>query len=123
MCLLHGLAKGKGSLDLNSVAQHYNFWIKSKPFDIGGTIRNALFKSGAGPASCKKAALKKADSCSNGGLMRVSPIAVWGYQLSNEEIATAVKEEQSLTHANSLAQEASASYCIAISNLVKGLSP
>ena len=47
MSLLHGLVNGKGKLNNNEIVRFYAQWIKSKPFDIGGTCRASLFKSSA----------------------------------------------------------------------------
>lgn len=42
MCLMQGLVKGEGNLDLNCIAEYYGDWICSPPFDIGNTTRNSL---------------------------------------------------------------------------------
>ena len=36
------LEKGKTLLNLDAISQYYSEWIKSAPFDIGFTTRNAL---------------------------------------------------------------------------------
>ena len=65
----------------------YGKWIESKPFDIGNTTRNALFKAHSEkplPDLVTKAAANKigSKSESNGCLMRIAPMAIWGYKLS-----------------------------------------
>ena len=47
MCLLHGLINGNEGqeepvLDVDAIATMYAHWIKSNPFDIGITTRQAL---------------------------------------------------------------------------------
>ena len=39
--------RGKTLLNLDAISHYYSAWIKSTPFDVGNTIRNALkiFKS------------------------------------------------------------------------------
>ena len=44
LSLMEGLIKGNGNLDMREIVKYYGRWIQSKPFDIGGTIRNAFFK-------------------------------------------------------------------------------
>jgi hypothetical protein len=37
------LEKGKKLLNLDAISQYYSEWIRSTPFDIGFTTRNALY--------------------------------------------------------------------------------
>ncbi len=39
-------------------------------------------------------------SKANGALMRVTPLAVWGHKLSDEQLADCVRREAALTHPN-----------------------
>ena len=88
---------------MKQIVKYYGKWIQSKPFDIGGTIRNAFFKcdiKNPRPERVIEAAKKK-DSESNGSLMRISPLAVWLYKIESEEqLRNAVKLEVSLSHSN-----------------------
>jgi hypothetical protein len=34
--------KGKTLLNLDAISHYYSAWIKSTPYDVGNTIRNAL---------------------------------------------------------------------------------
>jgi ADP-ribosylglycohydrolase len=43
-------------------------------------------------------------SLSNGCLMRITPLPIWGSSLSPNELAAAAKTECSLTHPNKVAQ-------------------
>jgi ADP-ribosylglycohydrolase len=56
---------------------------------------------------------------SNGGLMRITPLAVWCHNLSEEELKRAVENEDSLTHSNKNAQAASYLYCLCIKYLIE----
>ena len=56
---------------------------------------------------------------SNGCLMRISPLAVWGYKLEPAELYEAVKLQTALTHSNGVAIEACYLYCFAIGILIK----
>ena len=80
----------------------YSKWIESKPFDIGGTIRNSFFKFDAKnpiPERVIKAAKKNDTSQSNGSLMRISPLAVFCHKLPFDQLQQAVRLETSLSHA------------------------
>jgi ADP-ribosylglycohydrolase len=50
--------------------------------------------------------------------MRITPLAVWCYKLSKEDLFHAVKLQTALTHSNPLAIEASYLYCFAIQKLI-----
>jgi ADP-ribosylglycohydrolase len=47
-------------------------------------------------------------------LMRVAPLAVWGYKLSSEELYEAVRLVTSFTNSCEMAIEASYFYCYAL---------
>jgi ADP-ribosylglycohydrolase len=57
-------------------------------------------------------------SKANGGLMRIAPLGVWGWRLSEEELVRAVCHDNRLTHPNPTCQHSSAVYCIAIRHLM-----
>ena len=42
LSLAYGLLEGDGNLNLNLIAKNYILWLKSNPFDIGNTTRNAF---------------------------------------------------------------------------------
>jgi len=57
---------------------------------------------------------------SNGCLMRITPLAVWGHRLPKDQLYQAVKLQTSLTHSNQIAIDASYLYCFAIVLLING---
>lgn len=57
-------------------------------------------------------------SKANGSLMRSTPIGVFGYKLTTDEIALIAKEDSKLSHPNSSVCDAVACYSIAIANLI-----
>ena len=59
------------------------------------------------------------DSKANGALMRITPLAVWGCGLSDDELAAAAIEDAKLSHPNPVTQQANAIYCIAIKSLIR----
>lgn len=58
-------------------------------------------------------------SKSNGSLMRCSPIGIYGYKLTDEEIAFIASEDTRLSHPNQTVCDAVSAYCIALAELVK----
>ena len=44
------------------------------------------------------------NSKANGALMRITPLAVWGHQLSEEQLVQAAREDAQLTHPNQTCQ-------------------
>ena len=42
MCLLNALNEGNSKLDLKVTCKWYAKWMKSSPFDVGGTTKNGL---------------------------------------------------------------------------------
>ena len=84
--MMNGLVKGTSKLDMKEIVKQYGKWIQSKPFDIGGTIRNSFFKCDPlkpNPDRVIEAAKKTITSESNGSLMRISPMAVWAHKLED----------------------------------------
>lgn len=57
-------------------------------------------------------------STSNGCLMRITPLAVWGHKLSDEDLLQAVKLQTNLTHSHNDPNLACYLYCLAIKHLI-----
>lgn len=51
--------------------------------------------------------------------MRITPLAVFCYKLSKDELYQAVKLQTAMTHSNPVAFEACYLYCVAIASLIK----
>jgi len=89
---------------------------------MGNTIRKAL--AGANPSKPDAANIKaratkfNSSSISNGSLMRITPLILWGRNLPDNEFAKIIREEASLTHSNITAQDATVVYSIAIKSLI-----
>mmetsp|Transcript_21595 Transcript_21595/g.39493 ORF Transcript_21595/g.39493 Transcript_21595/m.39493 type:complete len:341 (-) Transcript_21595:3-1025(-) len=124
IALLQGLIAGRGTLDLNKIARKYGYWMESKPFDLGGTLRKSMGRGSVAihtAEMCRRGAKKAADSQSNGCLMRISPLAVFCRNLSPQETISAVLEEVSITHPDETVQWACALYVLTIVNCINGL--
>ena len=74
------LDKGKTLLNLDAISQYYSEWIRSTPFDMGFTTRNALSCLRNQPSyenAKSKSYEKNENSQSNGSLMRITPLAIF----------------------------------------------
>jgi ADP-ribosylglycohydrolase len=103
-----------------AVAAAYAGWYASRPFDIGGTTRQALSaaaRAGSGRAAAAMAAASRT-SQANGALMRCSPIGIWA--CGPDEAAAAAREDAALTHPHPVCQAASAAFAAAISAAIGG---
>lgn len=123
LCLLHGLSESQGILKPDRICYYYGKWIDSRPFDIGNTTRNALFKAASQKGNlshrCTTASFSlNRNSQSNGSTMRMSPMAVWTSQLSLQDLKKAVKIDTNHTHSNVHVVETNTCFAIAIKSLL-----
>lgn len=103
-----------------AVAEAYAGWLTSRPFDVGGTTRQAL-AAALGANTSKAAAARTAasrESQSNGALMRCAPIGLWARDAM--EAAAAARADAELTHPHPACQAASASFAAAIAAAIGG---
>ena len=123
MCLMHGLIEGNGKLDMAKIVLYYGKWFQDGPFDRGGTVTNALKEiniNKINPLDPKKAAMiKNGRSLSNGTLMKITPLAVWCQNLSNNHLRFAVEQDVELIHSIYDMKGIVVSYCLAIKTLIK----
>lgn len=59
-------------------------------------------------------------SQSNGCLMRCTPVPVWGYRLSDDEVFVAGCSDARLTHSDPVALQVVGLYCLTIKYLING---
>jgi ADP-ribosylglycohydrolase len=93
------------------------------PFDMGGTTKKAVLaptardvEGGTVAEACTRAAAGSIPS--NGALMRVSPLGLWGAGRPVDEVARAARADATLTHGHPFAQGASAAFAVAIGHAV-----
>lgn len=104
----------KKHYDKETVAKKYIEWYKSNPFDIGNTTKNAFDKAYNYESMINNTINKNSSSLSNGCIMRISPLAIYGLRLSNEKLMEYVEQEVRMTHSHPLAIEMSKVYVFAI---------
>lgn len=130
LALLRGLcARGDKTDKLDAIAFQYVQWLRSNPFDVGGTTTAALRvfaqDKGLAPAGlAARMALNTAHvnqgSKANGSLMRCIAVAAYGALAGStvDEIAELAMADAALTHPNLVCQHAAAVYCIAAASLM-----
>ncbi len=89
---------------------------------MGGTTRKALAAANPhkpNPSVIRERARKfNGASQSNGSMMRITPLAFWARDLHDAPFAQVIREDAMLTHSNSIAQDATVVYCMAIKYLI-----
>ncbi len=94
--------------DYDHVYNSYIDWADSEPFDIGSTISNALHQGIYDPKSA-----------SNGSLMRVAPIGIYGATLDLDTVASLSIQDAKCTHDNNIVFETNSIFARAISLAIK----
>ncbi len=130
LCLAQALAESQ-EFEIESIAKNYARWVDSNPFDIGNTTSDSLgsyaqpqwheilAKQGYAAVMTQAAARRCMTSKSNGSLMRCSPLGIWGYRLSDEELASFARQDSQLSHPHPSCCYAVACYTIAIASLMR----
>ena len=94
--------------DYNHVYNSYIDWAESDPFDIGTTISNALNQDIYDPKSA-----------SNGSLMRVAPIGIYGANLDLDTVGALAIADAECTHNNEIVFETNSIFARTISLAIK----
>jgi ADP-ribosylglycohydrolase/fructose-1,6-bisphosphatase/inositol monophosphatase family enzyme len=95
------------SFDVAVVTSAYRDWLASRPFDVGTTTSRGLRGQ------------PDAGSASNGSLMRVSPLGVFGHALAPEELGQLARQDSGITHPNTICRDASAAFAVAVAHAVR----
>lgn len=102
--------------DADAVTRAYVDWMRSRPFDMGNTVRTALVGAmdAAEPAKAARAA-GNGKSQANGALMRVAPIAIAGARRPIEQVVSMARADAELTHPHPICLDANGLFaaCIA----------
>jgi ADP-ribosylglycohydrolase len=110
--LLARMLVERGHYDPGEACKAYVFWLNSEPFDMGLTVSGAL-RGHPNP-----------ESQSNGALMRVSPLGIFGSRHGLERVAEWARQDAAITHAHPVCQQASALYAMAIAHAIRtGCAP
>jgi ADP-ribosyl-[dinitrogen reductase] hydrolase len=96
-----------GGFDRAAALRSYQAWLSSAPFDVGGTVGDAL------------RGRPRPDSQANGALMRASPLGVLAYAKTAAEAAEIARQDAGITHVNPVCGDASAAFVVAIAHAVR----
>lgn len=93
----------RGEVKALSCAHAFDGWMRSKPVDIGNTVRRNLisFRRTGNP----EAPLSEFDA-GNGAAMRILPVALAGVGLGEEGVRAAVRAQSHVTHNNPVSDAA-----------------
>jgi ADP-ribosylglycohydrolase/fructose-1,6-bisphosphatase/inositol monophosphatase family enzyme len=103
----------------SAIAAAYAYWYRSHPFDLGGTTQQALsaishaINQGSDPIAAAQQSVN-AISQSNGGLMRISPLALFGHAVTDAQLAEWARIDAQLTHPHPVCQDANALFVVAV---------
>jgi ADP-ribosylglycohydrolase len=110
---------------LEQIAQGFLRWYADSPPDVGVQTRHVLSRtgSGAGAATRMKAVAAELHettgrTAGNGSLMRTSPVAL-AHLGDTKAIVEAARKISSLTHADPVAGDACALWCLAIDHAIR----
>ena len=111
--LLHSLLKSK-MYKKEDVAQKYLKWFSSKPFDIGQTTLKAFRGANNYTDIVHNSKKYNQNSLSNGCLMRIIPLAIYGVKTDNNILSKYCYEDSQMTNPNEITTDATLVYCFAI---------
>jgi len=95
-----------GRYDPVKAREAYEWWLTSEPFDAGMTVSAAL-RGQPNP-----------ESQSNGAMMRVSPLGIFGARHGLEKTAEWARQDAAITHVNPICLQANALYAMAIAHAI-----
>lgn len=111
-----------GAVDVGKVGGRFLEWYRSRPADVGIQTRAVLSGAASGAELAERAAeyfrLHPDGSAGNGSLMRTAPIALAALG-DDEKIVELAMAVSALTHADPVAGEACALWCIAIDRAIR----
>ena len=96
-----------GTFEREAALAAYRDWLRSSPFDVGGTVGAAL-RDHPSPASQ-----------ANGSLMRASPLGVYAHALPPPLAAELARQDSSVTHPNPGCGDAVAAFVVAVARAIR----
>ncbi|MCY3543824.1 MAG: ADP-ribosylglycohydrolase family protein [Chloroflexi bacterium] len=98
----------QGKFEADAVLDAYKFWWNSPAFGYGPTAQNALERGYLDP-----------DSQSNGGLMRISPLGIFGVNHDPAQVADWARQDSRLTHIHPVCQDSVAVFTVSIARAIR----
>lgn len=124
LMLARSIVRNHGLYAPEAAARAYAFWLESHPFDIGTTTRKALeaisrsVRLGQDPVAAAGAEADRASEA-NGSLMRISPLAIWGYAIPPDLLASYARQDSALTHPAMVCQDACAVFTVTLAHAIR----
>ena len=97
----------RGVFDREAIREAYLFWYASDPFDCGYTTSSGLMGH------------HRPESQSNGAMMRVSPLGIFGANHDLEQVADWARQDAAITHIHQVCQDTSALFAMAIAHTIR----
>ncbi|NLW81058.1 MAG: ADP-ribosylglycohydrolase family protein [Desulfovibrionales bacterium] len=94
-----------------AVRKAYRDWLDSRPFDCGGTVRSGLLGT------------PNPHSQANGGLMRISPLGIFGAHRHIWDVAEWASQDAALTHPHPICRQASSLFVMALARAIRSGCP
>jgi ADP-ribosylglycohydrolase/fructose-1,6-bisphosphatase/inositol monophosphatase family enzyme len=123
LLLARSIVNEKG-YDPEKVAAAYSYWFSTDPFDIGQTTSQAMSAVSRedaqnGTVARTMASHASRQSQANGSLMRISPLGIYGWRKTTEELWELACAESRLTHPHIVCQHSCALFTIAIAAAIR----
>ena len=109
----------EGRVDALACAQAFDAWMRSKPVDIGNTVRRNLIRFRQTGLPLAPASEHDAG---NGAAMRLLPVALATLGASEETVVAAAHTQARVTHNNTLSDAACEFLVLAVQDAVRGAS-
>jgi ADP-ribosyl-[dinitrogen reductase] hydrolase len=97
----------RGRFEPEAALDAYRDWLRSSPFDVGGTVGAAL-RDHPNPGSQ-----------ANGSLMRAAPLGIHAHALAPALAAELARQDSSLTHPNPVCGDAAAAFVVAVAHAIR----
>jgi ADP-ribosylglycohydrolase/fructose-1,6-bisphosphatase/inositol monophosphatase family enzyme len=97
----------RGRFEREAALEAYREWLRSSPFDVGGTVGAAL-RDHPNPGSQ-----------ANGSVMRAAPLGIHAHALAPALAAELARQDSSLTHPNPACGDAAAAFVVAVSHAIR----
>lgn len=105
--LLARMLVQRGTYDQSAAREQYVFWLDSRPFDCGTTIRGGLRDT------------PNHESQANGAMMRISPLGIFGVNYDLTQVAQWAILDAEITHPNLICRQANALFAMALSYAIQ----
>jgi ADP-ribosylglycohydrolase/fructose-1,6-bisphosphatase/inositol monophosphatase family enzyme len=97
----------RGRFERDAALEAYRDWLRSSPFDVGGTVGAAL-RDHPNPGSQ-----------ANGSVMRAAPLGIHAHALAPVVAAELARQDSSLTHPNPACGDAAAAFVVAVAHAIR----